>query len=244
LDRPERPEVLSLLSRLGDSPLGKHLILAGSSGLYGASETIPALTEDVDVVVDADWVAAHETVVLEEMRRLGFDHQPETCTFNLADGMSLDLVGYSKEDDADRVGGGPNLPVMVFGDLSKLLSSPESTVELSGGGRALSPAALAASKLLTVRLEKGSKDKLQALLLIEENAGDPKFLESLRRLLDLFDPEEVDDSLSDAQMATLAVAGDIQRTDLQSIGYREMSDAAKRGLRQLQHLLGREEEGP
>lgn len=243
MDRPERPAVLALLSRLGDSPLGEHLILAGSSGLYGASETIPALTEDVDVVVDADWVAAHESLVLDEMRRLGFDHQPETCTFSLADGMSLDLVGYSKADQIDRVGGGPHLPVMVFGDLSKLLSAPESTVELSGGGRALSPAALAASKLLTVRLEKGSKDKLQALLLIEENAGDPEFLDSLRRILALFDPEGADDALSDAQMATLAVSGDVQRTDLQSSGYREMSDAAKRGLRLLQRLLGRQEEG-
>jgi hypothetical protein len=83
---------------------------------------------------------------------------------------------------------------------------------------------------------------LQALLLLEENAGDPEFFDSLRRLLELFDPEGVDDALSDAQMATLAVAGDVQRTDLQSSGYREMSDAAKRGLRLLQRLLGRQEE--
>ena len=143
MDRPERPAVLSLLRRLGDSPLGEHLILAGSSGLYGASETIPALTEDVDVVVDADWVSTHETLVLDEMRRLGFDHQAETCTFSLPDGMSLDLVGYSKKDQIDRIGGGLHLPIMVFGDLSKLLSASESTVNLKDGGLALSPAALA-----------------------------------------------------------------------------------------------------
>src|SRR3954468_7921604 len=179
MDRPERPAVLSLLSRLGGSPLGDQLILAGSSGLYGASETIPALTEDVDVVVDADWVASNEAFVLHEMERLGFRHSPQTCTFNLPDGMSLDLVGYSKKDQVDRIGGGPNLPIMVFGDLSKLLSGSQSTVELRGGGHALSPAALAASKLLTVRLEKGSKDKFQALLLIEENSDDPEFLDAL-----------------------------------------------------------------
>jgi hypothetical protein len=41
------------LHQIGASPLGEQLILAGSSGVYGASETIPALTEDVDVLVDA-----------------------------------------------------------------------------------------------------------------------------------------------------------------------------------------------
>lgn len=240
MDRPERPAVLSLLSRLGDSPLGDQLILAGSSGLYGASETIPALTEDVDVVVDADWVAAHEILVLDEMRRLGFDHQPETCTFSLPDGTSLDLVGYSKEDQVDRIGGGPHLPVMVFGDLSKLLSASESTVGLSGGGRALSPAALAVSKLLTVRLEKGSKDKLQALLLIEENANDPEFLAALRRHLSYFDAEVVKDALADAQVAAMAVEGDAMRADVQSSGYASMSKAVDEGLRRLRRLWEQE----
>jgi hypothetical protein len=243
MDRPERSEVLSLLRRLRDSPLGDQLILAGSSGLYGVSEEIPALTEDVDVIVDADWVAAHEDFVLDEMRRIGFDHLPETCTFVLPDGMSLDLVGYSQRDRTDRIGGGRRLPVMVFADLSRLLSVPGATVELPSGGRALSPAALTASKLMTVRLEKGSKDKLQALLLIEENAADAGFLDSLRQHLALFDPESVEDALSDAQMATLAVAGDVMRTDLQSSGYRDMSEAVKRGLGLLQRLLGREEQG-
>ncbi|MBW8877358.1 MAG: hypothetical protein JF614_20530 [Acidobacteria bacterium] len=228
--------MFALLRKLGDSPLGDQLILAGSSGLYGASETIPALTEDVDVVVDADWVAAHETFVLQEMERLGFRQTPQTCTFSLPDGMSLDLVGYSREDQVDRIGGGPHLPIMVFGDLSRLLSAPESTIELSGGGRALSPAALAASKLLTVRLEKGSKDKLQALLLIEENADDPEFLASLRRHLSYFDPENVKDALADAQMAALAVAGDVMRADVQSSGYVSMSKAADEGLRLLRRL--------
>jgi hypothetical protein len=58
--RPERSDVLSLLRRLRSGPLGERLILAGSSGLYGVSEEIPALTEDIDVLVDADWVGAEE----------------------------------------------------------------------------------------------------------------------------------------------------------------------------------------
>jgi hypothetical protein len=239
---PERSEVLSLLRALGDSPLGEHLILAGSSGLYGASESIPALTEDVDVLIDADWVAANEDLVLEEMKRLGFDHRPETCTFLLSDGTSLDLVGYSRRDRVDRIGGGPNIPIMIFSDLSILLSAPGSTVALPTGGKALSPAALTASKLLTVRLEKGSKDKLQALLLIEENAANEEFLQSLHRHLMLFLPDRVEDAVADAQMATLAVSGDIVRADAQSAGYKEMSRAVERGLTVLQRLASSREE--
>ncbi len=79
----------------------------------------------------------------------------------------------------DRIGGGETLPIMVYGDLSKVLSAPGSTIELPTRGVALSPAALTAVKLLTIRLEKGSKDKLQALLLIEENGADEAFREEL-----------------------------------------------------------------
>lgn len=239
--RPERSEVLSLLRRLRSGPLGDRLILAGSSGLYGVSEEIPALTEDVDVLVDADWVGAEESFLLVEMARLGFEHQPETSTFVLAEGLSLDLVGYSRQDAVDRVGGGKTVPVMVFSDLSKILSASGSIIELPTQGKALSPAALAATKLLTVRLEKGSKDKLQALLLIEENAGNESFRRDLRRLLGLFDPEQVEDALSDAQMACLAISGDTARADVQSRGYVEMFQAVRRGLAILEQILETEE---
>jgi hypothetical protein len=238
--RPERSDVLALLRRLRSSPLGDRLILAGSSGLYGASEEIPALTEDIDVVVDADWVEAEEPYVLAEMARFGFEHQPGMSSFVLPEGLSLDLVGYSRHDSVDRIGGGKTLLVMVFSDLSKILSAPGSIVELPTQGKALSPAALAASKLLTVRLEKGSKDKLQALLLIEENAGNSEFLSDLRRLLGLFDPDQVEDALADAQVACLAVSGDASRADVQSRGYAEMSQAVSRGLSLLEQLLALE----
>jgi hypothetical protein len=237
--RPERSDVLSLLRRLRSGPLGERLILAGSSGLYGVSEEIPALTEDVDVLVDADWVGAEEAFLLAEMARLGFEHQSGTSTFGLAEGLSLDLVGYSRRDAVDRIGGGKTVPVMVFSDLSKILSEPGSIIELPTQGKSLSPAALAATKLLTVRLEKGSKDKLQALLLIAENAGNENFRRDLRRLLGLFEPEQVKDALSDAQMACLAVSEDAARADLQSIGYADMSQAIDRGFSLLKQLLGR-----
>ena len=176
------------------------------------------------------------------MKRLGFDHRPETCTFLLSDGTSLDFVGYSRRDRVDRIGGGANIPIMVFSDLSSLLSAPGATVELPTGGKALSPAALTASKLMTVRLEKGSKDKLQALLLIEENTGDDEFLSSLRRHLSLFSPDRVEDAVADAQMATLAVSGDVVRADAQSAGYKEMSRAVERGLTVLRRLASSSKE--
>lgn len=237
MNLPDRREVLDLLRRFHDSPLGDRLILAGSSGLYGVSDNIPALTEDVDVLLDADWAAREEADLLQEMARLGFEHQPGTCTFLLADGTSVDLVGYSRADTIDRIGGGPSLPIMVFADLSRLLSSPGTVVELPGGGRALSSSALTVAKLLTVRLEKGGKDKLQALLLVAENSADPAYLESLRHLLGRFERDRVEDALADAQAAFLAVSADAARAGETAEGYAQMITGLEKGLAVLQRLL-------
>ncbi len=100
----------------------------------------------------------------------------------------------------------------------------------------LSPAALAAIKLLTVRLEKGSKDKLQALLLVAEREDDREFLSALHRILSRFEPDRVEDALADAQAAFLAISGDALRADQQSRGYAEMRSAAGRGLELLRRL--------
>lgn len=243
MSRPERPEVLDLLRRVRSSPLGEHLILAGSSGIYGVSETIPALTEDVDVLIDADWVAKQERRLLEEMVELGFEHLPGTCTFHGKEGLSLDLVGFSRRDTIDRIGGGETVPIMVFGDLSRVLSAPGSMVELpAGGGLTLSPAALTTTKLMTIRLEKGSKDKLQALLLVAENQTNEEFLKELTRLLSLFEPDRIEDALADAQAACLAVSGDAMLADTQSSGYMDMTRAIRRGLATLEDLITRRKE--
>ena len=229
---PERREVLELVRRLHESPLGERLILAGSSGLYGVSETIPALTEDIDVLLDADWAAREEAKLLREMAALGFEHQPGTCTFLLADGTSVDLVGYSRADAVDCIGGGPSLPIMVFADLSRLLSSPDAVVELPGGGRSLSPPALTVAKLLI-----GGKDKLQALLLIAENSADPSYLADLRHLLGRFERDRVEDALADAQVTCLAVSADAARAGETAEGYTSMITGLENGLAVLQRLL-------
>jgi len=200
---------------------------------------------DVDVLVDADWIAAEEDVVLEQMRQLGFQHQPGTPTFTSAAGLSLDLVGYSRRDLADRIGGGKTLPVMVFADLSRLLSLPQATRELPSGGTTLSPATLAAAKLLTIRLEKGSKDKLQALLVIAENAENAEnedFLEHLQGLLSAFPPDRIEDAIADAHAALLAVSADVIVAGPQAAGYAGMQDSLARGLKVFQRLAGHAEE--
>ncbi len=233
---PDREVVLGLLERIHHSPLGERLILAGSSGIYGVSESIPALTEDVDVLVDADWVAAAEETVIDEMGRLGLRHQAGTATFTAAGDLSLDLVGYSRRDVVDRIGGGRQLPVMVYADLSRLLSLPHSTRDLASGGKALSPATLAAAKLLTIRLEKGSKDKLQALLVIAENAADASFLEDLGRLLRAFPLDRLEDAVADARAALLAVSADVVLAGPGAAGYAGMHRGLEEGLALLLRL--------
>ena len=59
---------------------------------------LKALTEDVDLLVDSERVKDHDKALLAEMDRIGFKHQPGTCTFLAPDGQSIDLVGYSKRD--------------------------------------------------------------------------------------------------------------------------------------------------
>lgn len=224
--------------------MGEHLILGGSSGVYGVSATISAFTEDVDLLVDADWAAAHPKAVLTLMRRLGFEHLPGTPTFTSPAGLSVDLVGYSLRDVADRIGGSEALPVMVYADLSRLMSIQGTTLDLPGGGRALSPAALALSKLLTIRLEKGSKDKLQALLIIDENAEEPEFLASLRGLFRAYPADRLEDAIADAQAACLAIAGDVALAGVQAAGYAPMHRAVERGLTLFIQLAGIEEARP
>lgn len=237
----ERHTTLEILRRLATTQIGERLILGGSSGFHAASDKIPPLTEDVDLLIDADWVAGHEPVLLSEMEKAGFKHHPGTCTLSLDDGSSIDLVGYSKADRDDRIGGGDKVPVMVFADLSIILAHVE-PVNVPTGGLTLPPAALAVVKLLTIRQEKGSKDKLQALLLFDERSGDEDFLAEVRGLLDHFERDRVDDALADAQAALMSISTDLDAAEPQAKGYAEMRTATARGFKVLEQLIGAEDD--
>ncbi len=233
----DRQATLDILRHLAETELGQRLILAGSSGLHAASSKIPALTEDVDVLVDADWAAAHEEQLLSEIREAGFQHHPGSPTLTSSSGHSVDLVGYSRKDRADRIAGGEQIPIMIFADLSTLLQAPDTTTEVPTGGRALTAAALAVAKLLTIRLEKGIKDKIQALLLIEENENDDTFLARLRQLFGRFETDRIEDAVADAKLAVLTLSADAERADAQSKGYAELRPAVERGLEILKDLV-------
>jgi hypothetical protein len=236
VDSAERDVVLDLLSRLAPTAIGSRLVLVGSAGLLSASGTIPPLTEGVDLLLDADWAASNEDQVLEILSTAGFRHLPETSTFVSASGLTLDLVGYSSRDRTDRVGGGARLPVRVYADLSTLMSAGGATGALTAGGLALTAAALAAVKLLTLRVEHRSKDKLQALLLIAENAGVLSFFAELRRLISCFEPDRLERALADAQAVVLSLSIGPQPADPQVRGYVGMRDAAEQGLRHLRRV--------
>ena len=232
----QREKTLEILSRLAQTRLGRLLVLAGSSGLHAVSDQIPALTEDVDLLVDADWVATHETELLADMRQAGFTHLEGTCTLTLDDGSSVDLVGFSRTNRDEHIGGSGRVPVMVFADLSTIMTRTI-PIEVPSGGLALSASALVVAKLLTIRQEKGSKDKLQALLLIDENRDDEDFLAEIGRLLADFEPDRVEDALADAQAATLSISTDLDVSNPQTAGYARMQAAVARGFEVLERLL-------
>lgn len=236
----DRQTTLDILRRLAETDLGERLILAGSSGVHAVSTEIPAMTEDVDVLIDADWAAAHEDEVIREMEKAGFQHHLGSPTLTTASGHSVDLVGFSQRDRVDRIGGGERVRIMVFADLSTLLQSAREVVidEVPTGGRSLSTAALTVAKLMTIRLEKGSKDKIQALLLIEENGDDEELLADLRKLLGRFEPDRIDDAVADAKVAVLSLSADVERANAQTAGYAELLPAAQRGLEILERLVG------
>ena len=125
----DRSTAQRVLAALKGSPVGDGAVLVGSSGLFGFDTRVPALTEDIDVVVDVGVVEREGPALVVALAALGFMHEHGTASFAADDGTTFDLLG-------------------------------------------LTPAGFAASKLLTERAHKGSKDKIQALLVMAERAGD------------------------------------------------------------------------
>ncbi|MFO7904891.1 MAG: hypothetical protein ACQESR_03570 [Planctomycetota bacterium] len=185
-----------------------QLILGGSSGLFAFSTNAPAYTEDLDFYVNEDLVVTRGAEIVRILAELGFARQPDTPTFSGPGRPSFDLVGFSTTNPTDHLSPPGPLQVMVFGNLGIILTSPGSIARDSIGGTALSPSGFAVVKLMTLRVEKGAKDKLQALIVISERSRDISFRGRVAETLRCFDDDTRRDVLADAQIAFLALKGD------------------------------------
>ncbi len=198
----------SLFGGLRGTFLEGQLILGGSSGLFAFPTNAPAYTEDLDFYLDETLVTDRGAEIIELFTTQGYTRHPETPSFSAPGRASLDLVGYSTQTRTDHLSPSGPLQVMVFGDLGIILTSPGSVDRDRTGKSALSPAGFATVKLTTLRVEKGAKDKLQALLVIAERSDDAAFRKTLLSLLRRFEQETRNDVLADAQQAFLSIQGD------------------------------------
>ena len=235
----DRPAALRILAALRETPVGDAAVLVGSSGLFGFDTRVPALTEDIDIAVPEPTVAQEGLAIVDSLTRQGFSHEAGTATFTSADGAVFDLLGHGEPGAGDHIGGMGLLRVMVFEDLSRIVGEVNATMSLPGGGRALSPAGFVAAKLLTERAHKGTKDKLQALLVLAERKGDPRFEAELERLLAAVESFRLEDVRGAAHDAVIALAHDPLFSDAGAEGYAPTRHQVETGLECLEALLER-----
>lgn len=235
----ERSSALRVLAALQRSPVADAAVLVGSSGLFGFETEVPALTEDIDIAIPEPLAARHGHEIVESLRRQGFAHEAGTATFVGQDGTVFDLLGHGDPEEGDHVGGSDALRVMVFEDLSRVLGEEAATANLPSGGRALTPAAFVVTKLLTERAHKGTKDKLQALLVLAERGADEPFTEEILRLFREVDRIRLEDVQAGAQNAFLALERDPTFSDAGAEGYVPVLRQVEAGLDRLLSLLER-----
>ena len=233
----ERSLISEIAKGLKGTFLDGQLILGGSSGLFVFPTSAPPFTEDIDYLVREDLVVSRGVEIVGLLERLGFRRAAETPTFTSPGRLSLDLVGYSLLDSTDHLSPAGPLQVMVFADLGIALGSPESVERHSDGTVALSPAGFCSLKLMTMRVEKGSKDKLQALLVIAERAPDSGFRGELARILKSFGMERRRDASADAQVALLSLQKDPTFKDHGAEGYSSFVASAEKGYQTLLEIL-------
>jgi hypothetical protein len=232
----QRPEA-RLLAHLQEGLRGTFLEGRFIPGLFGFATETPAFTEDLDFLIREDLVASRGVEIVEILRRIGYERTPETPTFSRAGWPSFDLVGYPSQDLTDHLSPPGPLQVMVFGDLGTILSDPASVERGREGAAALTPAGFCAAKLLTLRMEKGAKDKLQALLVVAERREEREFRGSLSRILGKFDADRRADALADAQSAFLSLQRDPEFKDRGAEGYRPFLEAVETGYRALVEII-------
>lgn len=228
---------LRVLAALRRSPVGNAAVLVGSSGLFGFETSVPALTEDIDVSIPEPLVERYGRDIVAALEEQGFEHESGTATFIALDGTVFDLLGHGDPRAGDHIGGTDALRVMVFEDLSRLLEEEKAIADLPQGGRALTPAGFIVSKLLTERAHKGTKDKLQALLVLAERGQDDALGAEVVRLLQNVDPVRLDDVKAGAQSAFFALERDPTFSDAGAEGYAPVLRQVEIGLERLFSLL-------
>jgi len=235
----ERESALRVLAALRRSPVADAAVLVGSSGLFGFETEVPALTEDIDISIPEPIAAQHGREIVESLRQQGFSHEAGTATFIGSDGTVFDLLGHGDPEEGDHVGGSEALSVMVFEDLSRILGEETATAHLPSGGRALTPAGFVVTKLLTERAHKGTKDKLQALLILAERGAEQRFMEEVLQFFRQVDRIRLEDVRAGAQNAFLALERDPTFSDAGAEGYAPVLRQVEAGLESLLSLLER-----
>lgn len=231
-----REELDFVVERLGRTSFAREVTLVGSAALYRLSTRIPPMTDDVDIAVPEDLLVRSEGEVRQGLEAQGFRNVAGTATWIDDAGVSLDILAHAPGEGSDRVGGGPTLRVMVFADLSAILADPRGRVPGAPGH--LSAAGLVLSKLLTLRAEKGTKDRLHALLLLGERGADDACARDLAGLLEGVGVAIREDVLAEAQAACVALGGAVVADDPWLRGYADRVDVVRVGFERLQAILG------
>ncbi len=224
LDRSQLDQLLALLR---GTCVGGDLVLVGSAAMYLAPTSVPPMTSDADFAIDTRVLANHLAAFLDELGRLGFEQFEDTATFVHADGFSMDLLGLEAAGHGDHVVRLGGMALLAFEDICRLVEQ-EGAVGHAGGTMFLAPAALVLSKLLTWRVDKGVKDKVQALAMIGDMSADPLFIQQLRAFLVNLPQETWEDVRADAQAAFAGLDAEEAR------GYVPLAHLVAQGLEWLQ----------
>jgi len=233
---------LRVLALLRATPIADEATLVGSAALFGFETGVPPFTEDVDVCVPEELVIASGEAIVRLLTAQGFAHELGTATFTRSDGTTFDLLGHGDVAAGDHIGGHGALRVMVFEDLSRVVGALRATHALPGGCRALTPAGFVATKLLTERGHKGTKDKLQALLVLAERASDARFVGDVEAIFGGVEAVRREDARASAEEAVSAL-GDPDFRDAGAEGYASAWQDARAGLAVLLRLLDRVDSG-
>lgn len=227
-----RTQFDQIVAALCKTSFASEILVVGSTCLFVLAPDIPPSTLDVDIAIPEERILAAPSAVLEGMSKAAFQRAGQTATWVLPGVGSCDLLAYSAPGAGDRVGGREPLKSLVFDDLCRVIARSWGAQAGPGNLQCLSPAAFCATKLATLRMEKGAKDKIQALSLIGKLRTDLPFERILVEALRSLDPMVREDLLADCQMALALSQGRFSELD----PYSSFLPLAQEGFRLLARL--------